>query len=109
MTGVQTCALPIYAIWPIGRNMVDGYLPFCRLSGKQPFEGARCIETHSLRAVKVEGAQIIMAAARSGFKTVKDFEAFVEKNTNAKEGSWEFLQVQRCTAAIPYIKQVNFD
>ena len=33
-----------YQIWNIGRNMPDGYLPFCRLAFRQPFDGARNVE-----------------------------------------------------------------
>ena len=55
-----------YSIWNIGRNMPDGYLPFCRLCAIQPFEGAQCIETDTLKAVKTEGAQTILAAVGRG-------------------------------------------
>ena len=28
-----------YEIWNIGRNMAPGYLPLCRISARQPFQG----------------------------------------------------------------------
>ena len=33
-----------YEIWNIGKNMIDGYLPLCRLSSQQAFPGGRSIE-----------------------------------------------------------------
>ena len=49
-----------YHIWKI--NMCDGYLPLCRLRFFQPFPGAQYIELDTLKAIKCEGAQIILAA-----------------------------------------------
>ena len=49
-----------YMIWNIGTNMVDGYLPLCRLKAAQPFQGGREIEVDTLKAIKVDGAQIIL-------------------------------------------------
>ena len=55
-----------YFIWNIGKNMIDGYLPLCSLAGKQPFKGAQCIDVGSLRAIKIDEAQIILAAIGGG-------------------------------------------
>ena len=51
-----------YTIWNIGKNMIDGYLPLCRLAYFQPFPGARNIEVDTLKAIKCDGAQVILAA-----------------------------------------------
>ena len=95
-----------YEIWNIGRNMPDGYLPFCRLSQHQPFPGARNIETDTLKAIKCEGAQLILAAIGSGIKTVKEMESYVAKNKNAKQGTVAHGMVQKFKAALPFMKSV---
>lgn len=57
-----------YSIWNIGKNMADGYLPFCRLAAVQPFPGGRDIEVNTLKCHKCEGAQVILEAADGGQK-----------------------------------------
>lgn len=58
-----------YSIWNIGKNMPDGYLPLCRLSQRQPFPGGRNIETDTLKAIKIDGAQTVLAAVDRGCNT----------------------------------------
>lgn len=96
-----------YDIWNIGKNMVEGYLPFCRLSTHQPFPGATNIETDTLKAVKCEGAQIILAAIGRGPKTIKEMEAYIAKNRNAKPGTCAYTQIERYMAALPYMRQLR--
>ena len=55
-----------YIIWNIGDNAPEGYLPFCRLSARQPFPGGRTIETDTLRALKCDGWDIILDAIGFG-------------------------------------------
>ena len=55
-----------YTVWNIGcksngGHMTDGYLPLCRMKRDQPFEGGRAIEPDTLKAIKIEGAQTILA------------------------------------------------
>ena len=50
-----------YQIWNIG-EFIDGYLPLCKLKQIQPFEGCTEIETDTLKAIKVDGAQKILNA-----------------------------------------------
>ena len=55
-----------YIIWNIGKHhMPEGYLPLCRLSLFQPFPGGRNIEVETLRAMKFDGAHIILDAIGS--------------------------------------------
>ena len=63
-----------YSIWNIGENMADGYLPLCRLAAVQPFPGGRSIEVDTLKAIKCEGAQEILAAAGWGPETLDEME-----------------------------------
>ena len=69
-----------YLIWNIGKNMVDGYLPLCRLAYFQPFPGGRNIEVETLKAIKCEGAQTILAAIGWGPETPEEMERYIEKH-----------------------------
>ena len=68
-----------YRIWNIGKNMIDGYLPFCRLSSQQPFTGGMSIEADTLKAMKVDEAQTILNAIGYGEDTIKEMEAYINK------------------------------
>lgn len=89
-----------YEVWNIGKNMIDGYLPLCRLSPHQPFPGGRSIETDTLKAIKVDSAQIILAAMSIGPKTVKEMERYIEKHPN----EWG---VDRMKKALPYMREIK--
>ena len=95
-----------YQIWNIGRNMPDGYLPFCRLASRQPFDGARDVEVETLKALPSPGAQIILAAVGSAGNTLQELEHNLHKHRNAKPGSWEHLEVQRIQKALPYLREL---
>ena len=73
---------PGYEIWNIGKNMIDGYLPLCRLALKQRFPGGRAIDVDSLKAIKTDGAQIILAAVGYGPKTPETMERYIRKHNN---------------------------
>ena len=77
-----------YTIWNIGKNMVDGYLPLCRL-----------------KAVKVDGAQIILEAVGGGQNTPEQMEAYIKRYRNAKPGTWSYKQVRRMKAALPIMRK----
>lgn len=62
---------PGYEIWKIGSNMIDGYLPLCRLSAYQPFPEGRNIETDTLKAIRLEEAQTILVAVSGGQDTIE--------------------------------------
>ncbi len=96
-----------YQIWNIGKNMPDGYLPLCRLKPNQPFPGGRSIEPDTLRAIKCEGAQKILAAVRSGAETVREMEQYVAEHQNAEEGTWECSMVEKIKEALPYMRQIK--
>ena len=89
-----------YEVWHIGKNMVDGYLPLCRLASQQPFPGGRTIDVHTLKAIKVDSAQIILAAMGIGPKTVKEMERYIEKHPN----KWG---VDRMKTALPYMREIK--
>ena len=89
-----------YIVWNIGKNMIDGYLPLCRLAAVQPFPGGRSIETDTLKAIKTEGAQTILAGVGIGGDTIKEMERYIEKHPN----KWG---VDRMKAALPYMRQIK--
>lgn len=74
-------------IWNIGENMADGYVPFCRLKNIQPFDGAMEIDTNSLKAVRMDGAEKVLKAVRYGQNTVKKMRNYVKKYSNSKKAN----------------------
>lgn len=99
---------PPYSIWNIGKNMIDGYLPLCRLAAVQPFPGVQRIDPDSLLAIRIDGAQTILKAVGRGPETVKEMESFIARHKDtAKPGSSAYTQIQRYEAAIPLMKQVK--
>lgn len=97
---------PGYLIWNIGKNMADGYLPLCRLCAAQPFQGGRNIEGDTLKAVKCEGAQVILEAAGYGPETLDGMERYIERNKNNPRRQYE---VKKMKAALPYMRQIKWD
>lgn len=95
-----------YEIWNIGTNMAEGYLPLCRLSSRQPFPGARNIETDTLKAVKTDGAREMLDVAGFGIKTLQDAEAFVKRYARAKPGTIKHEERGRVKKALPYMRKV---
>ena len=89
-----------YIVWSIGKNMIDGYLPLCRLATVQPFPGGRSIETDTLKAIKTDAAQIILAAMGIGPKTIKEMERYIEKHPN----KWG---IDRMKAALPHMREIK--
>lgn len=89
-----------YTVWNIGKNMADGYLPLCRIAARQPFPGCRSIETDTLKAIKTEHAQTILAGIGIGGETVEEMERYIEKHPN----KWG---VDRMKAALPYMREIK--
>ena len=98
-----------YLIWNIGRNMIDGYLPLCKLKAVQPFEGCMEIERDTLKAIKIEGAQTILAAISGGQNTIESMERYISRYKNAKPGTWSYRQVQRMKKALEVMYQLKWD
>jgi hypothetical protein len=97
-----------YLIWNIGKNMAEGYLPLCRLCAIQPFPGGRNIDGDTLKAVKCEGAQIILDAIHSGADTIAKMEKYIVKYQNANEGTWEHTCVKKIEEALPYMRKIKW-
>lgn len=98
-----------YIIWNIGKNMINGYLPLCRLKVIQPFSGGREIETDTLKAIKTDGAQIILEAIGGGQDTPEKMKAYIKRYRNAKPGTWSYRQVRRMKAALPFMREIVWE
>ena len=92
-----------YTIWNIGKNMIGGYLPLCRLAHFQPFPGARRIEVDTLKAIKCDGAQVILAAIGWGPETVEEMERYIEKYSRAGKHA---MEVERMKKALPLMRKI---
>ena len=90
-----------YVIWNIGRNMVDGYLPLVQLGGR---DGCQVINTSAMKAIKVDGAQIILAAVGYGVYTVDEMERYIQRYSKNKNRA---LSVERMKKALPIMRQIK--
>lgn len=97
-----------YVVWNIGENMAPGYLPLCRLCYMQPFPGCREIETATLKAVKIDGAEHIIKAVGGGLETMEEMEQYVEKFSNSSN---DFIKhwVEIYRKAIPVMKKIKWN
>lgn len=98
-----------YEIWNIGRNMLEGYLPFCRIAARQPFPGGRSIEPDTLKAIKIEGAQLILDAVGDGPKTIEEMEQYIQRHKKEKSGTYAHMKVQKYKKALPVMRQIKWD
>ena len=91
-----------YKIWNIGDNMVPGYLPLVQTGG---YDGCQVIIS-SMKAVKVDGAQTILAAIGFGDNTVPQMEKYIEKFATSKDPV-KMMQIQRYKKALPIMKNIK--
>ena len=89
-----------YTIWNIGKHMTDGYLPVVRVGG---YNGCQ-VDTTTMKAIKVDGAQTILAACGYGPSTVRDMENYIEKHSGKRSRAHE---IERMRKALPIMKQIK--
>lgn len=87
-----------YQIWNIGKNMIDGSLPLVQTGG---YDGCQ-VNTRTMKAIKIDGAQTILAAVGCGPKTVKDMEAYIKKYEKTRT-----TEVERMRNAIPIMRKIK--
>lgn len=92
-----------YTIWNIGQHMPDGYLPLCRV-----IAGTYQIEPDTLKAIKIDGAQKILAAIGGGQSTIETMERYIRRHQNAKPDAWEYRQVCRMREALPVMREIRW-
>lgn len=97
-----------YKIWNIGKNMIDGYLPLCKLKEQQPFEGGRSIEVDTLKAIKIDGAQTILVAIGGGQDTIKSMERYIKRYSNSNK-RYTQMKVNRMKKALEVMHQIKWD
>jgi hypothetical protein len=85
-----------YVIWNIGKNMVDGYLPIVQVG-----EGCR-VNDRTMKAIKVDGAQTVLAAVGYGPGTVKEMEKYIRKHGKSRPS-----EVERMKKALPIMRQIK--
>lgn len=85
-----------YEIWNIGRNMLEGYLPLCRIAVRQPFPCGRSIELDTLKAIKIKRAQLILDAVGDGLKTIEEMERYIQRHKREKSGTYAHMKIQKC-------------
>lgn len=96
-----------YEFWNIGKNMIEGYLPLCRLSAIQPFEGGRCVDVDSLKAIKLDGAQTVLAASIHGQTSVEAMEKYLARYQGKRVNESTLRQMRRIAAALDVLKEVR--
>lgn len=94
-----------YKIWNIGKNAPEGYLPLCCL-GRQKFEGGREIDPDTLKAIKVDGAEAILAAVGFGPATPSEMVRYVKRYGSSKT-PYVKSRVERCRKAIYYMQKIK--
>ena len=72
----------------------------CRLAYFQPFPGGRNIEVETLKAIKCEGAQTILAAIGWGPETPEEMERYIEKHERKGTHAMEVERMKYGLAAI---------
>lgn len=93
-----------YSIWNIGKNMIDGYLPLC-----EPIsEGSYYVNTKTLKAIKIEGAQTILEAIGGGQNTTKKMEKYINRYSNSKKIS-TLNRVERMRKALEVMNTLKWD
>lgn len=91
-----------YTIWNIGKNMVDGYLPLCQT------EDGHEVKVETLKAVKVEKAQVILSAVGFGPQTIKEMETYIKRYSKSKREVTR-RRVERLKAAVEVMKTLNWE
>lgn len=92
---------PGYEIWNAS-CLPEEYLPLCRLASIQPFDGAQNVEIETLKAIKCEGAPLMIKASGCGFGTKKKAEAYMRRKIRSPYCE------QRIQAALPYMRQIKW-
>lgn len=102
-------AVPLgYMVWNIGHPVAGEYLPLCRMSKYQPFPGGRSIDVDSLKAIRCDGAQIILDAVGYGPGTLDEMECFIEKHKMVRPGTLRHREVERMKAALPFMRSLQW-
>lgn len=92
-----------YRIWNIGKNMPDGYLPLVQTVPSDSYS----VIPDTMKAIKIEGAQTVLAAIGFGPETVEEMEAYIAEHNNPRATDWERCLIDRYQKAIPILRQIK--
>lgn len=95
-----------YMIWNIGHCAPEGYLPLCRPAEYQRWSGSRDIDPDTLKAIKIDGAEDILAAIGHGQETLAEMEQYVKRYRNSKT-DWVQHRVALYRKAIPIMRKIK--
>ncbi len=100
-----------YNVWPIGSNMIDGYLPLCMIKPKelQPFDGACMVFTDNLKAIRTDGAQKILDCAIRGIEKYEDMLYYIESDHDGEDPYYVAEAKHRCIEALQWAKQIKWE
>lgn len=100
-----------YNVWPIGSNMIDGYLPLCMIKPKelQPFDGAGMVFTDNLKAIRTDGAQKILDCAIRGIEKYDDMLYYIESDHDGEDPYYVAETKHRCIEALQWAKQIKWE
>lgn len=92
-----------YIIWNIGKNMIDGYLPIVEMDSD-----GYSVNIATMKAIKVDEAQVILSAIGGGQNTIESMERYIKRYKNAK-GAFTRKQVERISKALPIMKSIKWE
>lgn len=81
-------------------------MPLCRLAQYQRFPDGRQIEVETLKAIKTEGAEVILDAVGYGAATLLEMEQYIKRYRNPKT-SWAQHCVESYRKAIPIMRKIK--
>ena len=93
-----------YVIWNIGKNMVPGYLPLV-LTGDR--DGCQVLPGAIKYAVKVDGAQTILAAIGWGELDVQAMEQYIKNNEGSNDAR-VLAHIEKLEAALPILRTIEY-
>lgn len=93
-----------YEIWNIGKNMIDGYLPLCQVGGYNNW----MVNVDTLKAIKLDNAQTILAAVGRGQKTIKEMENYIKRYSNSKN-ECTLYHIEKLKKALEVMYTIKFD
>lgn len=97
-----------YRIWNIGRGMPDGYIPLCREGFEKVLEPHLTEDAEPLKAIRADGAWMVMDALGYGPKTVRAMEEFIYDHEKDLPQSWGYEAAVRMKLALPVMKSLHW-
>ena len=98
-----------FEIWNV--HVIPGeYLPLCRLSKYQRFEGGRQVEVETLKAIKCDGVEVMLRAASLGIRTLEQAEKIVNRYAKyERKPKYKAEELKRAKAALPYMQKLKWN